>query len=226
MLFRTLAILAVIGGANLIRAAPSLVVVLAIDQFRGDYFDRYREHFVEDGFNLLLRQGAVFTDCRYRHAVSKTACGHAVILTGVHANVHGIIGNAWVDRATLKKGNCVEDDRVKILGLPEEDRGGARLPGLTVPLGASPRRLLASTVGDELKISGPGRSKVIGISSKDRSAILLAGKLGDAAYWMEYQSTTPSATCMGPTVTKSWTSHCARIECSLPCSASSTRAWA
>ncbi len=162
---------------------PALVVVLTIDQFRGDYLERFREHFVPGGFRLLLEQGANFTDCRYRHAVTKTACGHAVVLTGVHANHHGIVNNAWTDRDTLKRVNCVEDASVQLIGRPES-RGGVRLPSAATVAGASPRRLLASTVGDELKLRH-GQSKVIGISNKDRSAILLAGKLADAAYWMD-----------------------------------------
>lgn len=165
-------------------ASPALVLVLTIDQFRGDYLERFRDHFVPGGLKLLLDEGANFVDCRYRHAVTKTAAGHAVVLTGVHANVHGIINNAWIDRESLKRVNCVDDDSVQILGRAD-DRGGVRLPGTTTPLGASPRRLIATTVGDELKLSRGGRSKVIGISSKDRSAILLAGKFADAAYWMD-----------------------------------------
>src|SRR4051794_31854815 len=86
-------------------ASPALVVVIAVDQFRADYLSRFRGHFVPGGINLLLEQGANFTDCRYRHAITKTAPGHAVVLTGVHANIHGIINNAWIDRATLKKVN-------------------------------------------------------------------------------------------------------------------------
>lgn len=177
-----------LGRAGLAAAAPppppSLVVVLTIDQFRADYLQRFREFFVPGGFRLLLEQGATFADCRYRHAVTKTAAGHAVVLTGVHADVHGIINNAWVDRTTLKRVNCVEDDSVQIIGRAD-DRSGGRLPTGVLPMGASPRRLLATTVGDELKLATGGRAKVIGISSKDRSAILLAGKLADAAYWMD-----------------------------------------
>lgn len=165
-------------------AGPSLVVVLTVDQFRADYLTRFGEFLSPGGFKLLLDGGANFADCRYRHAVTKTAAGHAVVLTGVHADVHGIINNAWVDRTTLKRMNCVEDNTVQILGRPEV-AGGGRLPAGAMPMGASPRQLLATTVGDELKLARDGRAKVIGISSKDRSAILLAGKLADAAYWMD-----------------------------------------
>jgi predicted AlkP superfamily pyrophosphatase or phosphodiesterase len=183
-LLRHLAIAGCLVAAALpaINAAPSLVVVITIDQFRADYLARYREHLVPGGLRLLADQGANFVDCRYQHGVTKTACGHAVVLTGTHPNLNGIINNSWIDRDSLLRVNCVDDDSVRIIGRPDE-RGGARLPGRTT-MGASPRRLLTTTVGDELKIA-QARSKVIGVSSKDRSAILLAGKLGDAAYWMD-----------------------------------------
>lgn len=163
--------------------APSLVVVIAIDQLRGDYLDKFKPHFGPGGFRLLMEQGANFLDCRYRHAITKTAAGHAVMLTGVHADLHGIIDNAWVDRETLQRITCVEDSKVNLLGL-DEPAGGVR-PAAQAPKGASPHQLLTTTVGDELKLRGGIKSKVIGIANKDRSAILLAGKLGDAAYWME-----------------------------------------
>ena len=163
---------------------PKLVVVLVVDQFRGDFIARFREHFVPGGINLLLEQGAHFTDCHYRHAVTKTAAGHAVILSGVHADVHGIIANDWLDRATLKKVNSIDDDSVQLIGL-SAPRGGAKLPTARVHAGASPRNFLATTVGDEFKLAHAGRPKVIALSSKDRSAILLGGKLADAAYWMD-----------------------------------------
>jgi predicted AlkP superfamily pyrophosphatase or phosphodiesterase len=184
VLLRALPVVALAMISAQAAAAPALVVVITVDQFRADYLARFGGHFGPGGLRLLLEQGANFTDCRYRHAVTKTASGHAVVLTGVHADVHGIINNAWVDRETMKRVNCVEDDSVRILGR-DDGKGGARLPGTTVPAGASPRRLLATTVGDELKLTRAGGSKVIGISSKDRAAILLAGKLGDAAYWMD-----------------------------------------
>src|SRR5688500_11603093 len=77
-------------------ATPALVVVITVDQFRGDYLARFRDHMVPGGLRLLVEQGASFADCRYRHAVTKTAPGHAVVLTGVHADIHGIINNAWI----------------------------------------------------------------------------------------------------------------------------------
>jgi hypothetical protein len=163
---------------------PALVVVIAVDQFRADYLERFREFFAPDGLALLMDQGAAFTDCRYRHAVTKTACGHATILSGVHANLHGIIANDWIDRDTLQRVNCVDDDRVQLLGL-EPPKNGVKMPGRDPLLGASPRRFLATTVGDTFKLARNGRPKVIAVSNKDRSAILLGGHFADAAYWMD-----------------------------------------
>lgn len=181
-----------IGGGLILAGAPGfgaplpprLVVVISIDQFRADYLQRFRRHFGADGFNLLLEKGADFTDCHQRHSVTKTAPGHAVMLTGVHANLNGIIANDWLDRNSLARVSCVGDESVRIVGLPPSSR--PRLPGIDDPyMGRSPRNLLVPTVGDELKTARGGRPKVIGISNKDRAAILMSGKLADAAYFME-----------------------------------------
>ena len=177
----TLLIVITSGGQA---ASPALVVAISIDQFRADYLTRFRPYFGSGGFNLLLEDGANFTDCHHAHSHTKTGPGHAVMLTGVHANRHGIIGNDWIDRSTFVQVSCVGDTNVQIVGLPPSH--APRLPGIADPyLGRSPRNLMVSTVGDELKIDRGGQPKVIGISNKDRAAILMSGKLADAAYFME-----------------------------------------
>lgn len=166
-------------------ARPALVVVISIDQFRADYLTRFRPHFGTEGFNRLLDGGAEFSNCYYRHTHTKTACGHSVMLTGVHADVNGIIANDWIDRYTFESISCVGDDREKTLGLPATV-GGAALPGKLneAVRGRSPRNLLAPTVGDFWKARQPD-AKVIGVSNKDRSAILMTGLRADAAYFVE-----------------------------------------
>jgi hypothetical protein len=163
---------------------PKLVVVIAVDQMRQDYLERFSPWFGEGGFNLFLKQGASFTDCHYRHAITKTAPGHAQMLSGVHADVHGIIANDWIDRTTFRRVNSVDDASVQPLGFSRAE-GGARRPDRVEILGCSPRNFLATTVSDELKLARAGRPKVISVSSKDRSAVLLGGQLADAAYWMD-----------------------------------------
>lgn len=164
-------------------ARPALVVFIAIDQFRADYLERFRPHFVADGFRLLTDRGANFTEAHFRHSVTKTACGHAVLATGVHADVHGIIANDWIDRTTMLRVGCVEDRTVSVVGL-ESPAGSAR-PPRSGPVGVSPRGLSVPTVSDLLKESTGGKSRVFGLSSKERSAIILGGRRADAAYWME-----------------------------------------
>jgi predicted AlkP superfamily pyrophosphatase or phosphodiesterase len=148
-----------------------LVVGIAIDQFRYDYLTRFEDQFGEGGFKRLLNGGAVFTNANYIHTPTYTACGHATMMTGATPAMNGIIANEWFDRETGKVVTSVSDNRTKLLG----GREGAS--------GASPHRLIGSTLGDELKRTSIGQAKVIGISHKDRSAILPAGKHPDAAYW-------------------------------------------
>ena len=83
--------------ADAYRAKPKLIVVLVIDQFRGDYLERYHDQFGEGGFRLLLDHGANFTECNYDYANTRTAPGHATLFTGAYSNSHGIMANEWWD---------------------------------------------------------------------------------------------------------------------------------
>src|SRR5689334_25192598 len=85
------------GAASAYNAPPRLIVVLVIDQFRGDYLERYRDQFGEGGFRLFLDHGSNFTDCDYAYANTRTAPGHATLLTGAYTSGHGIIANEWWD---------------------------------------------------------------------------------------------------------------------------------
>lgn len=165
---------------------PDLVVVISVDQMRADYLDRFAPYFGDGGFNRLSRQGLVFTDNHYRHAVTKTGPGHAVILTGVHADQHGIVANEWRLRTwpALEQVNCVEDRDAPLVGAAPN---AVRSPGgvLEAKAGRSPRPLLASTVGDQLKLRHGAAAKVFGVADKDRAAILMSGRLADGAYWTE-----------------------------------------
>lgn len=162
---------------------PPLVVVIAIDQCRADYLERFRPWFVAGGFRRLLEGGAVYINAHHRHAMTATAPGHATILTGVHANVHGIIANEWLDLDAGRSVGSIEDADAPLVG---ETAAVTRLPagaGDTEQNG-SPRRLLASTVGDQLKLRHGTQGRVIALANKDRAAILMGGRLADAAYWL------------------------------------------
>ncbi|MCU1275287.1 MAG: type phosphodiesterase/nucleotide pyrophosphatase [Bryobacterales bacterium] len=153
---------------------PKLIVAIAVDQFRYDYLLRFRSEYKE-GLDRLLTRGAVFTNARYEHFPTVTAIGHSTFLSGAPPSMSGIVGNDWFDRESGKNVTSVSDDSVKILGGAGEG-------------GASPRRMLVSTLGDELKMSNGNRSRVIGVSIKDRSAILPSGHMGNGAFWFDAKS--------------------------------------
>jgi arylsulfatase A-like enzyme len=145
-----------------------LVVVLSVDQLRGDYLERFRPHFGDGGFERLLTQGAVFTQAVYEHAVTKTCPGHAVVLTGAHAADNGVISNEWWNPATGRVEYCAFDAAAPLIGMEGEGR--------------SPRRLRVPTLGDVLKLAD-SRTRVISVAGKDRSAIMLGGHLADGVWW-------------------------------------------
>src|ERR1700693_942343 len=162
--------------ASAYNARPKLVVIIVIDQFRGDYLERYRDQFGEGGFRMFLDRGAYFTECNYDYANTRTAPGHATLFTGSYANGHGIVANEWWDPAKKKRVTSVEDDKTKLVGT-----------GKTGP-GASPHNLTNDTLGDELKLATGGKARVFAISLKDRAAVFPAGFSGDAAYWIDPKS--------------------------------------
>src|ERR1044071_1905495 len=96
-----------------------LPVVVGIDQCRADYLERFRPWFVADGFRRVLEGGAVYQNAHHRHAMTATAPGHATIMTGVHANMHGIIANDWFDLAAGRTVVSIEDPAAPIVGAPD-----------------------------------------------------------------------------------------------------------
>jgi predicted AlkP superfamily pyrophosphatase or phosphodiesterase len=172
------------ASASAYNARPKLVVVIVIDQFRGDYLERYRDQFPEGGFRLLLDHGANFTDCNYDYANTRTAPGHATLFTGAYSDGHGIAANEWWDPRKKKMVTSVEDDTTKLVGVPANPTADQTKD----KPGASPHNLLADTLGDELKLATQGKSKVFSISLKDRAAILPGGFSADGAYWIEPKS--------------------------------------
>src|SRR5215213_1365748 len=158
----------------LVQHRPRLVLLIVVDQFRYDYLERFGDLFGPNGFRRLMRDGASWTQSNYDHMPTYTAPGHGTMMTGAYPAESGIIGNEWLDRPSGKRITSVFDDSVKLLG------GNPNDPA------ASPSRLMCSTVGDELRLATNDRAKVIGVSIKDRSAILPAGRHANAAYWFSW----------------------------------------
>jgi len=176
--------LLLLAGAAVASETPRLAVVITVDQMRSDYLERFRPYFGEGGFKRMLEGGADYRNCYYRHAITKTAAGHATILSGMHAEVHGIIANEWADRTTFEWSNAVEDKESPLVGLPP--RAGRYANAVfAAKAGRSPRNFLGTTVGDWLKARYGADAKAIGIADKDRSAILPVGHRPDGVYWTE-----------------------------------------
>ena len=167
-----LIIVSLIAAANFAQDKPKLVVGIVVDQMKMEYLYRFSNDFSENGFKRLMNQGYTFHNTHYNYMPTYTAPGHASVYTGTTPAVHGIVGNEWFNKATGKEMYCTDDETVSTIG-DDSDKEGKM----------SPRNLQSSTITDELKLSTNFKGKVIGMSIKDRGAILPAGHFADWAFW-------------------------------------------
>ncbi len=171
-LILALTVSAVLSAQSLQR--PKLVVGIVVDQMRWDYLYRYYDRYAEDGgFKRLISQGFSCENTFIPYAPTITACGHASIYTGSVPAINGIAGNNWWDYEKKKNVYCTEDSSVKTLGSNTS-------AGLE-----SPRNLLTTTIGDELRLATNFRGKVVGVALKDRASILPAGHSANSAFWFD-----------------------------------------
>ena len=152
---------------------PKLVVGIVVDQMRYDYLYRYNSLYSENGFKKLMREGSNFTFAHFNYIPTYTAPGHASIYTGTTPYFHGIISNNWYNKKIKKTIYCTGDKRFNTVGANNK-RGKM-----------SPKRLLSTTITDQLKLSNNGKSKVISVSIKDRAAILPGGHFPNGAFWYD-----------------------------------------
>ncbi len=156
-----------------ISTRPRLLIGITVDQMRYDYLQRFEQDFQLDagGFPRLISEGLSNSNTHYNYVPTYTGPGHASIYTGTTPTTHGIIANDWYDKKRDALQYCAKDTNVTGVGTVS-DAGKM-----------SPVHMMSTTIGDELKLMSNGKSKVIGISLKDRGAILPAGRSADAAYW-------------------------------------------
>ncbi|QEC53341.1 type I phosphodiesterase/nucleotide pyrophosphatase [Anseongella ginsenosidimutans] len=152
---------------------PKLVVGIVVDQMRYDYLYRYYDKYSENGLKKLMTEGFNCRNNHYNYIPTYTGPGHASIYTGTSPAINGIAGNDWYDRYKDDMMYCAEDKTVSSVG-SDSDAGQM-----------SPRNLLASTITDQLRLASNKRSKVVGVSLKDRGSILPAGHMPTAAYWFD-----------------------------------------
>jgi predicted AlkP superfamily pyrophosphatase or phosphodiesterase len=156
---------------------PKLVVGIIVDQMRYDYLYKYYDKFGEGGFKKLLKDGFNCKNTNYNYTPTYTAPGHASVYTGTTPSHHGVIGNNWFVRDAKKSIYVTDDSLVRTIGSNSEKAGKM-----------SPRNMLSSTIGDELRLYSNMKSKVIAVALKDRSAILPGGHLSNGSYWFDSES--------------------------------------
>jgi Type I phosphodiesterase / nucleotide pyrophosphatase len=138
---------------------PRLVLLIVVDQLRYDLLARYREHFVPDGFQRFIADGATYTQARYLHAATDTCPGHAVIATGSWGDENGIVANRWYDRGRQKDVECAGDGRTAVS-----------------------KFVLRPRIGDVIAPAGKSAGRIVAVSGKRGSALILGGERG-GAYW-------------------------------------------
>lgn len=165
---------------------PKLVVGIVVDQMKMEYLYRYSDDFSANGFKRLMNNGYVFQNMHFNYMPTYTGPGHASIYTGTTPAIHGILGNSWFDKSNGKVRYCTEDASVAILGEGKLEEGRM-----------SPNNLESTTITDELRLATNFKGKIIGISIKDRGAILPAGHFANWAFWLSDSGNFISSTFYG-----------------------------
>ena len=182
-------------GAGFVAAFPAiaqvpekpvrLVLQITLDQLRSDLIERYSAGYGEGGWRRLLNEGAFYTDAHHRHANTETVVGHTTLATGTDPAIHGMVANNWLDRATGLLNYNVQDPDYPLVGEGAGVDASIEIDptqALATTQGRSPRPIITTTISDEFRIALGPRSKIFGVSIKDRGAITMAGHTGKA-YW-------------------------------------------
>ena len=174
--FKILALILLVSSAFFAQnnPKPKLVVGIVVDQMRYDYLKRFDSKYGQNGFKRLLKNGYALNNAHFNYIPTYTAVGHTSIYTGTTPFYHGIISNNWYDKYLKKSIYCVDDATYETVGT---ETGGKK----------SPYRMQSTTITDQLHLAQQMHGKTIGISIKDRSAILPAGHTANAAYWFQGQ---------------------------------------
>jgi hypothetical protein len=153
---------------------PKLIVLISIDQMRGDYIDKF-QHQWSKGLKRLVTEGAWFREADYPYYNTVTCAGHASISTGTVPAVHGLVLNQWWERNNSRLVSCTDDETQQLITY------GAAVKGV----GHSARQLVSTTLSDELRLQGSAAPRVVSISLKARSAITLGGHKPDSVIWLD-----------------------------------------
>jgi predicted AlkP superfamily pyrophosphatase or phosphodiesterase len=166
-----------------------LVVILVVDQMRGDYIDKF-QHQWTGGLKRLVNEGAWFREAAYPYGATETCVGHSTISTGAFPASHGMVANEWWDREQGRDVTCTADASVKNIAYdptaPAASNTGGGAPGSTPNVaGDSAAKMLIPAFAEELKFQSGAGTRVVAMSLKARAAITLAGHQADSVTWWD-----------------------------------------
>lgn len=162
-------------GSRIPPEKPKLIIGIIIEQMKPEFLNRYWEKFGDKGFKRLYFEGSSFKNANYNYLLTQTAPGVSTIYTGTNPSTHGIISDNWLIRLKKDKVFCIDDSKYKAIGSDITNNN------------YSPKNLLVSTIGDELKLTSP-KSKTISISISAKASVLSSGHAANAAYWFDYST--------------------------------------
>lgn len=151
---------------------PKVVIGIAVDQMRWDYLYKFNHLYSKNGFKRLLSQGHSCQNTLVNYLPSHTAPGHTAIYTGSVPSVTGIAGNAFIENSDGLLHDAAEDKSVDLIGSSKKGS-------------SSPKNMLVTTMGDELRLATNFKSRTFSIALKDRGSVFPGGHLANAAYWYE-----------------------------------------
>lgn len=161
----------IIQAQNQLNKPPKLVVGIVIEEMRYEMLLRYWDSFGDNGFKKIINQGAFCTQTHHNYLITQNGVGQASIVTGTYPLYHGIIADSWYNRLTGETISCADESKFNLMdGVVQMDN-------------YSPKNMISSTLGDELKLANNDSSKVISISLNPISAVISGGRLADYAFW-------------------------------------------
>ncbi len=158
--FQTVILALLLAASAAAADRPRLIVQIVVGSMRAEDLDRYAGNFCEGGFRRLVQGGTVYADARYDYQQTLTPVSLATLTTGAQPSMHGVVGTRWRD--------YVDNTPVELT----EGREG---PG--------PYNLIAPTLAETLLQHVPG-SQAVTIAAEATSAVVMAGR-GGQAFWLD-----------------------------------------
>jgi len=169
---------------------PKLILQITVDQLRGDLPDKFMKNMGQGGFRYLKEKGVWYKNAHYNYSNTETVVGHTTLATGANPSLHGMVSNVWYDRIKKRLVYNIEDKRYHILSKNADIDDSTEVDAsqaLAGTDGRSPANIMVSTFSDELSLYTNQKSKIFGVSVKDRGAVTLAGHNGKA-FWFSKTS--------------------------------------